>query len=53
MMLSSIFTKFQLIDLYPQLQEPAEDGSDKTLIDMIEHDADGEDYPSPTNMPTM
>ena len=52
-MVSTIFTKSQLIDLYPQLQEPAEEGSDKMLIDMIESDSDEEDYPSPSNQTTM
>ena len=52
MMVSTIFTKSQLVDLYPQLQEPTEEGSDKLLIDSIETDGDGEDYPTTTNITT-
>ena len=52
MMVSTIFTKSQLLDLYPQLAEPQEEGDDKALIDLIEPDGDGEDYPSPTNQRT-
>ena len=49
MMVSTIFSKSQLIDLYPQLSEPADDGTDKQLIDLVETDFDGEDYPDPSN----
>jgi len=48
MMLSTILTKLQLLDLYPQLGEPTEDG--KKLIDSIENnDYSDEDYPSSTS----
>tara|TARA_R110000824_G_scaffold81812_4_gene205481 strand:- start:1838 stop:3859 length:2022 start_codon:yes stop_codon:yes gene_type:complete len=50
MMLSTIFTKFQLMDLYPQLAEKQEDG--KELIDSIEGYSDDETYPSPLNKRT-
>ena len=49
MMVSTIFTKSQLIDLYPQLNEPSEEDPDKKLIDFIENDFDEEDYPSASN----
>ena len=49
---STVFSKQQLIDLYPQLKEIPED-SEKPLIELIETmDAD-EDYPSATNSQTM
>jgi hypothetical protein len=51
-MVSTIFTKFQLIDLYPQLNEPAEEGG-KPMIDSIEGMDDDEDYPSSTNSSTQ
>ena len=51
MMLSTIFTKFQLIDLYPQLSEEQEDG--KMLIDLIDGYHEDETYPSPLNNRTM
>tara|TARA_Y100001973_G_scaffold64056_1_gene93640 strand:- start:35 stop:2056 length:2022 start_codon:yes stop_codon:yes gene_type:complete len=51
MMLSTIFTKFQLLDLYPQLSEEQEDG--KLLIDLIETYREDETYPSPINKRTM
>ena len=51
MMLSTIFTKFQLLDLYPQLAEEQEDG--KMLIDLIDGYSDDETYPSPLNNRTM
>tara|TARA_R100001443_G_C3361396_1_gene179124 strand:+ start:587 stop:2611 length:2025 start_codon:yes stop_codon:yes gene_type:complete len=47
MMLSTIFTKFQLMDLYPQLSKEQENG--KLLIDMIEGYSEDETYPSPLN----
>ena len=47
MMLSTIFTKFQLLDLYPQLKEEQEDG--KMMIDLIEGYNEDETYPSPMN----
>jgi len=50
MMLSTIFTKFQLLDLYPQLSEEQEDG--KMMIDLIEGYSEDETYPSPLNART-
>ncbi len=47
-MLSTIFTKRQLLDLYPQLGQVAE-GEEKAIIeelDTIDHE---EDYPDSTN----
>ena len=51
MMLSTIFTKFQLLDLYPQLSEEQEDG--KLMIDLIESYREDETYPSPMNQRTV
>ena len=51
MMVSTIFTKMQLKDLYPELLEIPE-GKDKPLIDLIEGDFDDEDYPDPSNSRT-
>ena len=51
MMLSTIFTKFQLLDLYPQLSEEQEDG--KLLIDLVESYYEDDTYPSPTNKRTV
>ena len=51
MMVSSIFTKMQLVDLYPQLQEVPE-GQTKPLLELIEGDFDDEDFPSPENTRT-
>ena len=48
MMLSTIFTKFQLLDLYPQLKEVNEE-SGKMLIDEIEGFYEDETYPSASN----
>jgi len=48
MMLSTIFTKFQLLDLYPQLGKPDEK-TGKMLIDEIEGFSEDETYPSPVN----
>jgi len=50
MMLSTIFTKFQLLDLYPQLAEEQEDG--KKMIDLVEGYNENETYPSPLNKRT-
>ena len=47
-MLSTIFTKRQLLDLYPQLGEIAE-GEEKAIIDELETLNNEEDYPSSTN----
>lgn len=51
--LSTILSKQQLIDLYPQLSEPMEKGSEKTLIDELETFNNEEDYPDATNKTTM
>ena len=50
---STILTKQQLIDLYPQLSQPVEEGSNKLLIDEIELFNTEEDYPDATNKTTM
>ncbi len=47
-MLSTIFTKQQLLDLYPQLGEIAE-GEEKAIIDDLDTINGEEDYPSSTN----
>ena len=47
-MLSTIFTKRQLLDLYPQLGEIAE-GEEKAIIDDLDTISGEEDYPSSTN----
>ena len=51
MMLSTIFTKFQLLDLYPQLSEEQEEG--KLLIDLVEGYSGDDTYPSPSNQRTV
>ena len=48
-MLSTIFTKRQLLDLYPQLGEPIDEESEKALIDQIDTLDHEEDYPDSTN----
>ena len=48
MMLSTIFTKFQLLDLYPQLSEISEEDGEM-LIDGIENYSEGDTFPSPLN----
>ncbi len=48
MMLSTIFTKFQLLDLYPQLAEVNEENG-KQLIDEIDGYNEDETFPSPLN----
>ena len=50
MMLSTIFTKFQLLDLYPQLAEEQEDG--KMMIDLVENYHEDDTYPNPLNKRT-
>ena len=50
MMLSTIFTKFQLLDLYPQLAEEQEDG--KMMLDLVESYHEDDTYPSPLNVRT-
>ena len=51
MMLSTILTKFQLLDLYPQLAEVNEENG-KALIDEIEGYYEDETYPSPLSKRT-
>ena len=51
MMLSTIFTKFQLLDLYPQLKEVNEE-SGKMLIDEVEGYHEDETYPGAMNART-
>jgi len=51
MMLSTIFTKFQLLDLYPQLAEVNEENG-KMLIDEIEGYYEDETFPSAMNTRT-
>ena len=48
---STVFTKFQLLDLYPTLAETQE-GSEKRTIDLIETIDDDDDYPTATNVHT-
>ncbi len=52
MMVSNIMSKMQLLDAYPQLGEPIEEGEDKMLIDSIETVSE-EDYPDNANKRTM
>ena len=51
MMLSTILTKLQLLDLYPQLKEETEEG--KMLIDEVEGYNEGETFPSNVNKRTV
>jgi len=51
MMLSTILTKLQLLDLYPQLKEEVEKG--KMLIDEVEGYNEGETWPSNMNKRTV
>ena len=51
MMLSTIFTKYQLMDLYPQLKEVNEE-TGKMLIDEVEGYYEDETYPSALNSRT-
>ena len=51
MMLSTIFTKFQLLDLYPQLKD-VDEKSGKMMIDDIEGYYEDETYPSAMNSRT-
>ncbi len=52
MMVSNIVSKLQLLDAYPELGQPIEEGSDKLLIEQIETDSE-EDWPNNTNERTM
>jgi hypothetical protein len=51
MMLSTIFTKFQLLDLYPQLSEVNEENG-KMLIEEVEGYSEDDTFPSPLNKRT-
>ena len=53
MIVSTILSKQQLIDLYPQLSQPVDENSNKLLIDEIESINGEEDYPNATNKTTM
>ena len=53
MIVSTILSKQQLIDLYPQLSQPIDETSEKLLIDEIEVISGEEDYPDATNKTTM
>ena len=50
---STILTRQQLIDLYPQMSQPISEDSEKLLIDEIETFSKEEDYPNATNKTTM
>ena len=52
MMVSNIMSKMQLLDVYPQLGQPIEEGDEKALIDKIETVSE-EDWPSNSNKRTM
>jgi len=52
MMVSHIMSKMQLIDAYPQLGQPVEEGGEELLIDQIETVSE-EDWPSNQNKRTM
>ena len=52
MMVSNIMSKMQLLDAYPQLGQPIEEGDEKALIDKIETVSE-EDWPSNANKRTM
>ena len=52
MMLSTIYTKFQLLDLYPQLGEVNEENG-KMLIDEVESYYEDDTFPSPKNKRTV
>ena len=52
MMLSTILTKLQVMDLYPKLNEAIDEKNDKKLIDEIEPYYEDDTYPSSTNQKT-
>ena len=52
MMVSNVMSKMQLLDAYPQLGEPIEEGEDDAIIDKIETVSE-EDWPSNYNKRTM
>ena len=51
-MVSNIMSKMQLLDAYPQLGQPIEEGEEKLLIDQIETVSE-EDWPDNSNKRTM
>ena len=51
-MVSNIMSKMQLLDAYPQLGQPIEEGEEKLLIDQIETVSE-EDWPDNSNRRTM
>ena len=51
-MVSNIMSKMQLLDAYPQLGHPIEEGEEKLLIDQIETVSE-EDWPDNSNRRTM
>ena len=51
-MVSNIMSRMQLLDAYPQLEQPIEEGSDKALIDEIDPVSE-EDYPNNQNERTI
>ena len=51
-MVSNIMSKMQLLDAYPQLAQPIEEGEEKLLIDQVETVSE-EDWPSNSNRRTM
>jgi hypothetical protein len=51
-MVSNIMSKMQLLDAYPQLGQPIEEGEEKLLIDSIETVSE-EDWPDNSNKRTM
>jgi len=52
MMLSTILTKLQVMDLYPKLNEVVDEKDDKKLIDEIEPYYEDDTYPSSMNQET-
>ena len=52
-MVSNIMSRMQVLDAYPQLNQPIEEGSEKLLIDEIESMSGEEDWPSNQNERTM
>ena len=51
-MVSNIMSRMQLLDAYPQLAQPTEEGGEKLLIDQIEP-VNEEDWPNNQNERTM
>ena len=52
-MVSNIMSRMQVLDAYPQFNQPIEEGSEKLLIDEIESMSGEEDWPSNQNERTM